>query len=116
MKYTVICCARTKPPTYDKWGYASLRDEPTLTFFEHSIDTAILRTNSQIHHEAYDIMVKPNRFIRLNCAMYMPFLKGFSGHDMPTIVSGPAVEQFKGLTYFTFLSRQKRHGQMPLVI
>ncbi|EUC48935.1 hypothetical protein COCMIDRAFT_2200 [Bipolaris oryzae ATCC 44560] len=78
------------------YSHLLLRDEPTLTFVEHSIDTAILRTNSQIHREAYDVMVKSNQFIRLNCVMYMPFLEGFAGHGMPTMACGPVVEQFKG--------------------
>lgn len=33
----------------------------------HSIDTAILRASRDVHREAYDLMVKENRFVHLKC-------------------------------------------------
>jgi hypothetical protein len=37
---------------------------------KHSIDTNILRSNRTVHREAYDVMVKTNRFIRIQSSSY----------------------------------------------
>lgn len=47
---------------------ATLEDEPEkLQHVTHSIDTAILRASRDVHREAYDLMVKDNRFVHLKC-------------------------------------------------
>ncbi|KAL7777318.1 hypothetical protein CFE70_007743 [Pyrenophora teres f. teres 0-1] len=47
-----------KHPTY----WHTVRD---YTYVSHSNDTAILRVNSQVHREAYHVMVKTNRFVSI---------------------------------------------------
>lgn len=47
---------------------ATLEDDPEeLHYVSHSIDTAILRASRDVHREAYDLMVKENRFVHLKC-------------------------------------------------
>jgi hypothetical protein len=50
-----------------------LRQEPKANgvyLAKESIDTKILRVNRSVHLEAYDIMVKTNRFIRIQSWNY----------------------------------------------
>lgn len=62
---------------------------------QHSIDTAILRASRDVHREAYDLMVKENRFVHLKC-QGVPHALMITG--IVTIVTSNTehVRQFKG--------------------
>jgi hypothetical protein len=56
--YRVLLCSFAPVPTSVKIDELIVR--PTL---EHSVETAILRASTQVHREAYDVMIKTNRFV-----------------------------------------------------
>jgi hypothetical protein len=39
---------------------------------KHSIDTAILRTSTEVHREAYDVMIKSNEFVLVKTTHGLP--------------------------------------------
>lgn len=61
----------------------------------HSIDTAILRVSRHVHLEAYDLMVKKNRFVYVRSRGVPNYL--LSGVSLPIVTANPHhVSQFKG--------------------
>jgi hypothetical protein len=59
--YKLLLCSFVEPTTslYEKFN-CRMR-----TISTGSIDTAILRTSTQVHREAYDVMVKTNRLVQV---------------------------------------------------
>jgi hypothetical protein len=59
------------------------------------IHTAILRTNKAISREAYDVMIKTNRFIKITSVYGAPLRKAISSLQVPIVASnGQVVDAF----------------------
>jgi len=56
----LLCSFGPRPTTAD------LGNTFKLASARHTIDTAILRTNKTTYLEAYDVMIKKNRFVKNN--------------------------------------------------
>ncbi|OAG01022.1 uncharacterized protein CC84DRAFT_1263082 [Paraphaeosphaeria sporulosa] len=68
-------------------------------YYVRTIHTAILRANQQIHLEAYDIMVKTNRFVHIKFFGGLPLDHMLETSTRRVICHHlPAVEAFKGYT------------------
>ena len=60
----LLCGFKSRPTTADPsamLGFVPAR---------HDIDTGILRTNKSIYREAYDVLIKTNRFVKVRSSMY----------------------------------------------
>jgi hypothetical protein len=51
----------------------------------HGIDTAILRTNTAIYREAYDVMIKTNRFVKVTSIRGLPLQTVLNGLQVPIV-------------------------------
>jgi hypothetical protein len=81
----------------------------------HTIDTAILRTNSQVHREAYDVMVKTNRFVQVKFAGEVDFLDRLTRVDLPIVTANQAfVSQFQGFAMTISCVSASANGPSPL--
>jgi hypothetical protein len=54
----------------------------------HSVDTAILRANTQTYREAYDVMVKINRFVRVSSTGGLPLRSMVMSRRVPVVALG----------------------------
>ncbi|KAA8620272.1 hypothetical protein A1F94_004224 [Pyrenophora tritici-repentis] len=66
------------------------------TYASHSNDTAILRVKSQVHREAYDVMVKTNRFVSVVIESPAPINSMLRGACIPLVARGESVTSFPG--------------------
>jgi hypothetical protein len=63
----------------------------------HEIDTAILRTSTTVYREAYDIMVKTNRFVKVTSVRGLAMNALLSGMQVPVMAANKKiVDQFGG--------------------
>lgn len=79
---------------------------------KHEIETAILRTSKQIHLEAYDVMVKTNRFVHVKSAGGFPILGLLSSILVPVVATDRGyhkgrTENFRGYVLSVYLKRRK---------
>jgi len=78
-------------------GFMSAEETFEYTRANGSNETAILRTNKDIYREAYDVMVKTNRFVRLTSTRGLPIKLLVQGIRVPIVTYDKAkVERFKG--------------------
>jgi hypothetical protein len=90
--YALLLCSFKQPHTMKHEANAF---GPTVA--RHAIDTAILRTNSEIHREAYDVMVKTNGFIRIDFTDASRFHGILDMFSVPIVAADKAqIEQFQG--------------------
>ncbi|KAI4693655.1 uncharacterized protein J4E84_002229 [Alternaria hordeiaustralica] len=68
--------------------------EPELVSAQHCNDPAILRVNSQVHREAYDVMVKTNRFVRISSPNNLSLNNVIAGRNIPVVASGQLAADF----------------------
>jgi hypothetical protein len=101
--YALLLCSFQEPhtmkDTMNGWGmgFQAISYGPTVA--RHSIDTAILRTNSEIHREAYDVMVKTNGFIRIDSTAAADFHQTLNMFSVPIVTANTElIEQFQGFT------------------
>lgn len=80
--YALVLCAFE--PTPD-------RQPQQFSRAVHSINPAILRTNYQIHREAYDIMVRRNRFVLVRSEGGFPFRTILMHSCLPIVNSDKSV-------------------------
>lgn len=74
-----------------------MEDVLQLPRVEHRIETSILRTSKEIYREAYDIMVKTNRFVKVTSVDGLPVIGALSGQQTPVVTQEKfLVDQFKG--------------------
>jgi hypothetical protein len=96
--YKILLCPFEPPPP--SIGRHQTYHNCSLVFSsvpaKHSVDTGILRANSQIHREAYDVMVKTNRFVRIRCIGYLPLESIFLMGRVPVVASEECVSKFNG--------------------
>ncbi|RYN25192.1 hypothetical protein AA0114_g12718 [Alternaria tenuissima] len=62
----------------------------------HTNNPTILRADSQIHREAYDVMVKTNRFIRIRSAQALPLRKILCCLGVAVVATGHRAAQSSG--------------------
>ena len=70
--------------------------DPELPHAEHDNSTSILLASKQIHKEAYDTMVKTNRFVRVTSPGGFPLLSLLNHLRVPVVAVGRESSQFKG--------------------
>jgi hypothetical protein len=100
--YRVLLCSFAPVPTtmtIDKLNVHKI--------LEHSVETAILRTTIQIHREAYDVMIKTNRFVFVKSAG-IPIRNLLNSFLIrPVMVDEPALSDFKGYTLAVSIFRKR---------
>ena len=90
------------------------RDPKPLTKAKHSIDTTILLTNSQIHREAYDVMLKRNRFTLVRSTSKFPLHTILANQRVPVVTANArCISHFKGYLLELRLSAKKHIGDSP---
>lgn len=90
------------------------RSMAAFALASHSIDTAILRASRNVHLEAYDLMVKKNRFVRFISRGVPKYL--LSGIELPIVtVNADIISRFKGYVLeVTVTSDEDPLPHMPL--
>jgi hypothetical protein len=64
---------------------------------DHNIDTAILRTNTATYREAYDVMVKTNRFVKVTSVPGLPLRTLLNAMQVPIVAKKKkVVNRFRG--------------------
>jgi hypothetical protein len=100
--YRVLLC--TFAPVLTSIPIDKMNVHETL---EHSIETAILRTSTQIHREAYDVMIKTNRFISVKSAG-IPIRNLLNSLLIrPVMVDEAALSAFEGYTLAVSILRKR---------
>lgn len=71
--YKIVLCSFNEPPKESicRWKPDQMQNAQALGYrniprLGHSISTAILRASKAVHAEAYDVMVKSNRLVRIS--------------------------------------------------
>ncbi|KAF2871153.1 hypothetical protein BDV95DRAFT_521672 [Massariosphaeria phaeospora] len=86
----LLCNWKALPTTVDASSMSSL--EPA----RHAIDTAILRTSKTVYREAYDVMLKTNRFVKVTSVQGLPMQLVLNTLRVPIVTShGSVVNRFK---------------------
>ncbi|EAT90819.1 hypothetical protein HBI56_216340 [Parastagonospora nodorum] len=89
----LLCNFKPRPEE----GFMSAEETFEYTQANNGNEAAILRTNKDVYREAYDVMVKTNRFVRLTSARGLPIILLLQSIRVPIVTSDKAkVEQFKG--------------------
>ena len=87
----LLCDFKPQPTTIDP---ASMLE---LAPAHHDIDTAILRTSKAVYREAYDVMIKTNRFVKITSVRGLPLWLLLNGLRVPIVTSDKGrVDKFKG--------------------
>ncbi|KAH7554934.1 hypothetical protein BM1_07595 [Bipolaris maydis] len=93
--YRIILCEFDHSPS--QFDDDFMEDVLQLPRVEHRIETSILRTSKEIYREAYDIMVKTNRFVKVTSVDGLPVIGALSGQQTPVVTQEKfLVDQFKG--------------------
>ena len=91
-----------------------MEDVLRLPRVEHRIETSILRTSKEIYREAYDVMVKTNRFVKVTSADGMPVIGALSGQQTPVVTQEKfLVDQFKGYVLSVHFGLKKQRDNKP---
>ncbi|RMZ72791.1 tetratricopeptide-like helical [Pyrenophora seminiperda CCB06] len=99
--YRVMLCEFTTAdePIQCSLSFLALTPPPGISTFDvprHAV-TAILRTSKQTYQEAYDVMVRTNRFVRITVDEGIPICETFAGQGVPILcMGGGFVQGFKG--------------------
>ena len=72
-----------------------------------SIDTAILRTCTSVYREAYDVMIKSNRFVKITSVRGLPMRHLLAAVQLAVVAEGDTVERFQGQVLSVHLSSKK---------
>lgn len=71
-------------------------DINSLARAEHAIQASILLVSKQIHREAYDTMIKTNRFVRITTSAGLPLRALLNHLRVPVVAEGRQSIHFKG--------------------
>ncbi|KAF1844857.1 uncharacterized protein K460DRAFT_286700 [Cucurbitaria berberidis CBS 394.84] len=103
----LLCEVSPAPTTVDT------TDMFSLALIRHSIDSALLRTSTEIYHEAYAVLIKTNRFVKITVERGVPLRLLIKGLGVRVITENKAlVERFKGYVLAVHLGR-KTPSQVP---
>ncbi|KAI4687388.1 hypothetical protein J4E81_008238 [Alternaria sp. BMP 2799] len=115
--YTLLLCSfGPAPPPAPKMPedlFTKNNFEFKLLSAQHWNDSAILRVNSQVHREAYDIMVKTNRFVRISCPGKRTLHNIIAGQNVPVVASGQRAAQFNEQVVDITMSAADEELTMP---
>ncbi|EUC48936.1 hypothetical protein COCMIDRAFT_85905 [Bipolaris oryzae ATCC 44560] len=113
--YRIILCEFDHSP--GEFGIVDddfMEDVLQLPRVEHRIETSILRTSKEIYREAYDVMVKTNRFVKVTSAEGMPVVGALSGQQTPVVTQEKfLVDQFKGYVLSVHFGLKKKRDNGP---
>jgi hypothetical protein len=74
----------------------------------HSINTDILRTSTTVYREAYEVMVKTNRFVKVTSACGLPIHLMLNGQRVPVVAAKKmTVNSFVGYVLAVHLDTKK---------
>jgi hypothetical protein len=106
--YSELLCDIKPPPTTTEGVSALLFEyEPA----HHAIDTAIFRTSTAIYREAYDVMIKTNRFVKITSVPGLPFTLLLKGLRVSIVASQPdTVNRFQGYVLAIHLGTSKPYS------
>jgi hypothetical protein len=83
-----------------------------LEILQHSNNTAILRTSKQIHREAYDVLVKTNKFVHVTTSAGIPIRFLLNHLRVPMVTEDKArAEQFQGYVLSVALTGPRDIGK-----
>ncbi|KAI4948369.1 hypothetical protein J4E91_005791 [Alternaria rosae] len=83
----------------------------------HRADTAILLTNRRVHLEAYDVMVKSNRFVVVRASPPSPLMEILQEGDVTVITLNDLhISQFKGHMLSVTLSMSTSSHEPPMIV
>ncbi|KAF2033403.1 hypothetical protein EK21DRAFT_58596 [Setomelanomma holmii] len=83
-------------------------DDLSVEWAVHDIDTAILRVSSLLHREAFDVMVKVNRFVRIWSNTALPLQPIVVIDSIPVVMQDVhSITTFKGYVLDVCLSTSK---------
>ncbi|KAI8943276.1 hypothetical protein NX059_001296 [Plenodomus lindquistii] len=92
--YHELLCTFHPHPTGINLGINPFYDLPLA---RHSINTAILRTNSVVYREAYSVMIKGNQFVKVTSILGLPLRQLLIAKQVHVVSSNKGtVERFKG--------------------
>jgi hypothetical protein len=92
--YRIVLCSFSPPPTTITIQPSSFL---TTTLAEHQVQTAILRTSKETYREAYSLMVKTNRFVKITSSRGLPIWLAMAGQAVRFIaIDEDIVDRFKG--------------------
>jgi hypothetical protein len=70
-----------------------LDSDSGLAIMNHSLNIDILCTSSKVYEEAHDVMIKTNQFVHVRSGGGLPISGLFTGHSIPSLVSGAQVKR-----------------------
>ena len=83
----------------------------------HRADTAILLTSRRVHLEAYDVMVKVNRFVAVRAYLPLPLMEILQESDVSVITLNDLhISQFKGHMLSVTLSTSAPSHEPPMSV
>jgi hypothetical protein len=91
--YALLLCAFEKPLT----AFSPTSTLPGPTSSSHTVDARIIRTNSQIHRDAYDVMVKRNCLVRFEYTGNFIYPVVLMNNYLPIVTAKKAsISRFEG--------------------
>lgn len=85
------------PPEKDWANFVDYSYLITDVRVRHDFGSAILRTSKETYREAYDVMVKTNRFVKITSVRGIPLRPSLFGQEVPLVsVDDYVVNSFKG--------------------
>ncbi|KAI4689248.1 uncharacterized protein J4E88_002598 [Alternaria novae-zelandiae] len=110
--YTLLLCSFGSP-VEQTWENYPLPIESA----GHCADTAILLTSRQVHLEAYDVMVKANRFVFVRAFPPLPLMEVLQVGDVTVITLNDLhISQFKGHMLAVTLSTSTPSHEPPMSV
>ncbi|KAI4911227.1 uncharacterized protein J4E92_010282 [Alternaria infectoria] len=92
--YRIALCSFSPPPTTITIQPSSFL---TATLAEHQVETAILRVSKETYREAYSVMIKTNRFVKVTSSRGLPMRLAMAGQAVRMIaIDRDIVDRFKG--------------------
>jgi hypothetical protein len=106
--YAKLLCAFGEPiPEKSPDGLGFLKS------VNHSIDPRVLRVSKQVYREAYDVMLKGNRFILVRSESHLPARALMHSHQVPIVTAlQPSVRHFEGYLLDVVLSSKVDFAHM----
>lgn len=112
--YRAALCSFEPPPTTfmpPPDADTSMDFMSRVTVAKHAIDTSILLASKQIHREAYDAMVKTNRFVRVTTSWGMPIRSLLNHLCVPVVTENKqSVDRFPGYVLSVSITCPKEVG------
>jgi hypothetical protein len=100
----LLCDFKPRPTTFLRSNCGETTPAP------HDIETAILRTSTSVYREAYDVMIKINRFVKITSTRGLGMNHLLCCTQVPVVAANKeSVERFGGYVLAVHLD-SKQHG------